>query len=134
MLITCAHFYFAYLEPQVTDTYHAIIGYLMIGLAYCLFATASWAMIPFVVDEKVVGTAFGIGFAFENVGNVFGPTIVGIISVKSQIIGIEGKPIINYSWVSIFLGTSVAIGLVMNIILIFVDQRNGGVLMATDAA
>ena len=129
-LITAAHFLFAFLPNKIDNIIPAIIGYSMIGLSYCLFGTASWAMIPYVVEDKVVGTAFGIGFAFENIGNVFGPMIVGLITDNSK----ESDGTINYRWVSVFLGIGSAIGLLMNFLLICVDSKNGGVLMSANAA
>jgi len=111
------------------STASAILGYGMIGVAYCLFGTASWAMIPYVVDEQVVATAYGIAYSFENIGNVIGPYIVGWISDKNEVNGV-----VDYFWVSIFLGIGSAIGLIMNIILIPIDLNDGGVLMAANAS
>lgn len=107
----------------------AVVGYGMIGVAYCLFGTASWAMIPYAVDEQVVGTAYGIAFSFENIGNVIGPYIVGWIADNNKV-----GNVVDYRWVSIFLGIGSAIGLVMNVILIVIDLKDGGVLMAANAA
>jgi hypothetical protein len=111
------------------STASAIVGYGMIGIAYCLFGTASWAMIPYAVDEQIVGTAYGIAFSFENIGNVVGPYIVGWISDSNKVNGV-----VDYFWVSIFLGIGSAIAFIMNGILIVIDLKDGGVLMASDAS
>lgn len=124
-----AHFYFAYLPMKVDSVVPAIIGYGMIGVAYCLFGTASWAMIPFAVEDHLVGTAYGLAFSFENIGNVFGPYVVGKITDRSQVNGVT-----DYRWVSIFLGVGSGIAFIMNFILISLDLKDGGILMAANAA
>ncbi len=86
-------------------------------------------MIPYVVDDQVVGTGYGIAFCCENMGSIFGPLIVGWISDANKV----GK-ITDYYWVSMFLAGGAAIGLLMNVTLIFVDIADGGVLMASNAA
>jgi len=106
-----------------------VVGYAMIGLSYCLFGAASWPMIPYVVDDHVVATGYGLAFTCENIGCIIGPVIVGWISdtYKTE----EGT---DYFWVNVFLGSGAALGLLMNIILLFVDKKDGGVLMAANAA
>ena len=98
----------------------------MIGLSYCLFGTANWAMIPYEVDDKMVGTAFGIAYAFENIGNVFGPIVMGMIADRSR----ESDGVINYRWVSIFLFVFSAIGMIMYMYLTYLDISRGGILMS----
>ena len=102
----------------------------MIGASYCFFGSASWPMIPYVVEDQMVGTAYGLAFTCENLGCIFGPIVVGWISDKNKI----ADDRIDYFWINIFLGAGAAVGLIMNIILIFVDIKDGGVLMAVNAA
>lgn len=86
-------------------------------------------MIPYVVEDNVVGTAYGIAFTCENVGCIIGPLVVGWITDNNKVNGVT-----DYFWVNIFLGSGAAVGLLMNIVLLFVDRNDGGVLMAVDAA
>ena len=86
-------------------------------------------MIPYVVDDQVVGTAYGIAFCCENMGGIFGPLIVGWISDTHTVNGV-----VDYTWVSFFLACGAAVGFAMNLLLIYVDIKDGGVLMASDAA
>jgi len=127
-VILIAHLYFAFL-PATDSVPLAIIGYFLIGASYCFFGSASWPMIPYVVDDQVVGTAYGIAFCCENMGSIFGPLAIGAISDAHKV----GNKI-DYFWVSMFLAGAAAVGLITNLALIFVDMKDGGVLMSSNAA
>ncbi len=129
LLITLAHLYFAILPAHVNSVIPGIIGYIAIGVSYSLFGAASWPMIPYVVDEQVVGTAYGIAFACENMGSIFGPLIIGRISDANK----YGN-FVDYRWVSAFLAAGGALGFLTTIALMVVDIKDGGVLMSSNAA
>lgn len=101
----------------------------MIGTAYAFFGAASWPMVPYVVDKRLVGTAYGIAFTMENVGSVFGPILVGLIADANTTDGV-----IDYYWINIFLGGAAAVAFVTTIFLLIVDLAKGGVLWAANSA
>lgn len=49
----------------------------MLGVGYSVYASALWGSIPYVVKPKVVGTAFGITTAVQNIGLTIAPPVVG---------------------------------------------------------
>ena len=124
-----AHGYFALLPNKVDSITPAIVGYIIIGASYCFFGTASWPMIPYVVEPEVVGTAYGIAFSCENMGSIFGPIIVGAISDAYM----DGN-IPDYRGVNWFLAAAAAVSLITSLILVFIDIKNGGVLMSKNPA
>ena len=58
-LLTGAHVMFIVLG-QCDQCYIGVVSMVMIGLAYSIYVSAIWPMIPYVVDAKVVGTAYGL--------------------------------------------------------------------------
>ena len=126
-LLMAGHLYYTFLSSDAI--YHAIIGYSIIGISYCFFGAASWPMIPYVVDDQVVGTAYGIAFCCENMGSIFGPLVVGWISDSNKV-----NDVVDYTWVSFFLACGAAVGFIISLLLLYVDLKDGGVLMSSDAA
>ena len=56
-----------------------LIPIVLIGLGYSTYAGVIWGLIPLVVTEKQVGTAFGIGMSFMNIGMAITPEVGGYI-------------------------------------------------------
>lgn len=55
--------------------YSEIGPLVIIGIGYSLYAAALWGSIPYVVEAKTVGTAFGFVTAIQNAGMAIAPTI-----------------------------------------------------------
>ena len=80
------------------DSFHPIcpILYLVIiGLGYSVYMTIYWTCIPYIVKNKVVGSAFGINFAAINIGCFIFPIVNGVILDNTNRLG-------GYFWVNIF--------------------------------
>lgn len=59
ILLGIGHFITMLLRP-CDGCYSEVFPLVLIGLGYSLFAAALWAAIPYVVEARTVGTAFGI--------------------------------------------------------------------------
>ena len=57
---------------------------ILVGLGYSIYAASLWACIPYVVEPKTVGTAFGIAMAIQNIGMSFAPTIGNAIADNTE--------------------------------------------------
>lgn len=126
-LMVIGNFYFAFLPTSVKSFFAAFVGYVIIGTSYCLFGTAIWPMIPYVVNKRVLGTAYGIVLCFQSVGPIFGPIVVGRILDQKNV-----ETLRRYFHVNIFLGVAAAVSTICAIILTIVDRREGGMLMASN--
>jgi MFS family permease len=94
---------------------------VMIGLAYSIYVSAIWPMIPYVVDAKVVGTAYGLTTAIQNIGMGFGPNLIGLVQDKTE----------GYSTVSLTFALMTGVGIVTAFLLLFLDyMKIGGKLQA----
>jgi hypothetical protein len=64
---------------QCDRCYIGIVPMIMIGMAYSIYVSALWPMIPYVVKPQVVGTAYGLCTAIQNIGMAIGPSVIGSI-------------------------------------------------------
>lgn len=78
----------ATMAPAVLVLVHALLGYTTVspegplvgqGLAYSGFAAVLWPSLPLVVEERLVGLAFGTAFSIQNIGLATIPLIVAAI-------------------------------------------------------
>ena len=100
--------------------WNPILSMVMLGGAFVLVPAAMWPCVPLVVEEKRVGTAFGLMTAIQNLGLAFFSTTSGHLRDATG----------NYTATQImFAGLGVA-GLIFAVLLLRADRRNKGVLEA----
>jgi MFS family permease len=96
---------------------------IMLGAAFVLVPAAMWPSVPLVVDEKRVGTAFGLMTAIQNMGLGLFPYLNG------KLRDLTG----TYTATQVmFAGLGIA-GLIFAFLLLRSDRRLGGVLEAGHA-
>ena len=104
--------------PNYTSPNFIIIGpEILIGICYSIFASALWSSIPYLVQPRTIGSAFGMTTALQNLGLVIAPYCSGAL--------IDKYPG-NYTPVMCLLGGFALCGLVCNIILYIDDIKNRG--------
>jgi MFS family permease len=106
---------------QGEHCYKEIGPLVLVGIGYSLYAAALWGSIPYVVQPRTVGTAFGFCTAIQNAGMAVAPTIVGAIIDATADDGTNG-----YFWASGFWVCVCIIGIGLNLWLYFEDIRNNG--------
>lgn len=96
---------------------------IMLGAAFVLVPAAMWPSVPLVVDEKRVGTAFGLMTAIQNIGLGLFPYLNG------KLRDLTG----TYTATQVmFAGLGIA-GLIFAFLLLRSDKRHDGVLEAGHA-
>ncbi len=141
----------ATLAPFMLIIVHATLGFTGVtpiaplvgqGLAYSIFAAALWPSVPFVVNERYVGTAYGLLTAVQNGGMALFPVIVGQILSEcnnnpatnaTQVLSPEKfddcqKTLDHYKWTETFFVSLAALGFFIGLYLNIHDWRNGWVL------
>lgn len=106
------------------DSYRPIlpIFYLaLFGLGYAFYTTISLVALANVVNEKSLGTAFGIFFSISYLRLVIGPLIIGYIQENTE-------KYHGYYWVSVFLAVIALIGLVSGISAYLIDLNGAGAI------
>uniref|UniRef100_A0AAV1V787 Lysosomal dipeptide transporter MFSD1 n=2 Tax=Peronospora matthiolae TaxID=2874970 RepID=A0AAV1V787_9STRA len=121
----------ALVAPLALTAVHAMLGYTQVtlyvplvlqGVAYSVFAAALWPSVPYVVEAKYVGTAYGAITAIQNVGLAMFP-----LAVAAQF-NHDGHYIPSVELLFISFGV---LGSLVGIALNVVDYQNGHILNRT---
>ncbi|HEX6850672.1 MAG TPA: MFS transporter [Candidatus Polarisedimenticolaceae bacterium] len=107
----------AHLALGLTDIPPAI-PMIVLGAAFVLVPAAMWPSVPLVVEPKLVGTAFGLMTAVQNIGLMAFPWLNG--KLRDATHGYVASQVMFAS-----LGLA---GLAFAILLLRADKRNGGAL------
>lgn len=91
------------------------------GLAYSTYITVFWTCIPFIVQEKVIGTAYGGCYSCVNLGFFLVPMLIGYIQENTS--SIHG-----YLWVNILLIVLGIIGILTSFVVYRIDINAGRIL------
>lgn len=83
------------------------------GIAYSLFAAVLWPSIPLIIEERLIGLAYGISFSIQNIGLSCLPLIIASIYIDS---GDHYIPNVEY-----FIVLLAVLGLVASLYLNFLD-------------
>lgn len=115
--------------PECDKCHNEVYPLVLTGIGYSIYASAIWGSVPYVVEPRTVGTAFGLTTAIQNVGLVLAPTIVGVIKDNTHSVGPGSK----YHFVFAFFILINVIGLVLNLCLYFIDiNHNDAILDSVD--
>ena len=89
---------------------------LLLGVAFVLVPAAMWPSIPLIVDEKRVGTAFGLCTMIQNMGLGGFPMLSGFLRDTTH----------DYTASQIMFSCLGVCGLVFAVLLLRADRREGG--------
>jgi hypothetical protein len=94
--------------------------------SYSLFAAVLWPSVPLTVEEKSVGTAYGLITAIQNAGLACFPIIISVLYSAA-----DNKYIPT---VEVFFMCCACGGLIIGALLNIMDFKRGGLLNAVDVA
>ena len=77
LIYIAVHVLFAFLPNCNSECYETVIPLILFGLAFSLYCSSMVASVPLVVDNKIIGTAFGLLVIFQNASLAVFPLIVG---------------------------------------------------------
>jgi MFS family permease len=90
---------------------------ILLGLSYTAYAVVLWGSLPYMVEARVLGTAFGICTTFQNLGTVIAPPIIGLIQSKTPEIQH------GYGYVEVFFIGVSTLALALNIGVYAYDKK-----------
>lgn len=131
ILLTISHLIFA-LVPEASFTPAvAILTIVILGTAFSLVPASMWPSIPKIVEDRYLGSAYGLIFYIQNIGLLLVPILIGFAlstsnpGVAEQIQqGVEGAKY-NYTVPElIFAGFGVA-AFFLGIVLKMIDKKKG---------
>ena len=65
--------------PAGEKCYYEVYPLILCGVGYSIYASVIWGSIPYTVEPKTVGTAYGICTAIQNIGLAYAPWQVSSI-------------------------------------------------------
>ena len=98
--------------------WNPIPSMVALGAAFVLVPAAMWPSVPLVVEEKRVGTAFGLMTAIQNLGLALFPTLNG------KLRDVTG----TYTATQIMFACLGVVGLIFALLLLRSDKRHGNTL------
>ena len=112
-------------EGIIDPNYMMIIPLSLLGVGYSVYAAALWGCIPYTVPARLIGTAYGICTAIQNIGLTVSPLIgAACLNTEKQ----QG-----YFWLMMYFSILACIGIVFNVWLYIDDKANrNGILNAID--
>jgi len=96
------------------------IAMSMMGVSYSMLASALWPMVSLVIEERQLGSAYGLMQSFQNLG-------LAVVAI------IAGSLVDNYGYLilEVFFIDSLCIALMSTVLLLVVDSSRDGVLNMT---
>lgn len=100
-------------SPDCIQCWNSIPPLICLGISYACYAVAQWGSLPYLVDHKVLGTAFGICNAFENLATTVAGPLLGLIEEKTE----EYQH--GYFYTEIFYIVAAVLALVFNMLALY---------------
>lgn len=97
----------------------SIVPLVLLGISYTTYAIALFGALPYMVDEKLLGSAFGLCGSFQNIGTIIAPIIITWIQGESD----DPNKINNYYGILYFFIAISAIALILNLLIYFIDNK-----------
>ena len=76
IMIVC-HLSFAFLLPAFPQKWFALLLIVVLGVSFSLVPAALWPSVPKIIDEKILGSAYGLIFWVQNIGLCLVPMLIG---------------------------------------------------------
>ena len=107
----------AHLSMGIWDL-HPVFPMIILGFSFSLVSAVLWPAVPLIVEEKAVGTAFGLIFMIQNIGLAIFPVLNGALRDATE----------SYTSSQLMFASLGLIGFIFALILLRADKRLGGVL------
>jgi sugar phosphate permease len=117
LLMVAAHTY-QLLLPECDKCFQSLIPLGLLGMSYAAYAVVLWGSIPYMVEGRTLGTAFGICTVFQNLGTAIAPIILGFIQEKTKEIDH------GFFYVEVFMIFVSLIALLCNLAVFISDKKS----------
>lgn len=98
----------------------SVLGlYILMGVALSVYGSVIWPIVPLCVDKSVVGTAFGLMTALQNMGMAISPMVLTYLHQNSG----------SFTSSFVYILGCVCVGLAAGITIWILDRKGDGRLM-----
>ena len=70
-------------DPK-NKSYLGLIPIILMGVTYSIYVAALWPMVILAVKPQVLGSAYGLCTAIQNIGLALGPLVVGGLTFSDK--------------------------------------------------
>lgn len=130
ILLTVSHLIFALVPEAAFTPFVAYATIVILGLAFSLVPASMWPSIPKIVEERFLGSAYGLTFWIQNIGLLAVPILIGwALSAANPGVSeaIAAGEAVKYNYMVpelIFAGFGV-LAMILSVVLIRVDRKKG---------
>jgi hypothetical protein len=131
ILLTISHLVFALVPAELFTPVVAYATIVILGLAFSLVPASMWPSIPKIVEERFLGSAYGLTFWIQNIGLLAVPILIGwALSAANPGVAeaiAAGDLTAKYDYTVpelIFAGFGV-LAMVLSLLLKYVDKKKG---------
>jgi MFS family permease len=97
---------------------HPAISMVVLGFSFSLVSAVLWPAVPLIVEEKAVGTAFGLITMIQNIGLAVFPWLNGLFAAGTE----------SYTTSQLMFASLGFFGFIFALLLLRADRRIGGIL------
>jgi len=108
------------LLPSCDQCYISLVPLCFVGFFAGSYLVLSSNIIPCLIDKKLIGLALGVNSFVINILSVASPYVFGIIMDNTKV---DGQ--YDYQWAFIAMQATSAVGLLMAVVLYFLDIKMG---------
>jgi hypothetical protein len=131
ILLTISHLLFALIPAESFSATVAILIIVVLGTAFSLVPASMWPSIPKIVEDRYLGSAYGLIFWIQNIGLLAVPILIGWAlsasnpGVSEQIsAGVEGVKY-NYTVTELIFAGFGVLAFILSFVLKAVDRKHG---------
>lgn len=77
ILLTISHLIFAFVPEASFTPFVAILTIVILGTAFSLVPASMWPSLPKIVEDRYLGSAYGLIFYIQNIGLLLVPILIG---------------------------------------------------------
>ena len=129
LLLTISHLIFAFVPADVFNPFIAILTIVILGVSFSLVPASMWPSLPKIVEDRYLGSAYGLIFWIQNWGLFGVPILIGYaLNASNPDItpeALKAGAVYNYTVPElIFAGFGVA-AIFLSLALKAIDKKKG---------
>ena len=131
LLLTVSHLIFALVPADVFNVAIAMVTIVILGTAFSLVPASMWPSIPKIVEDRYLGSAYGLIFYIQNIGLLLVPILIGWAVTQSNpgvaeqiAAGVEGAKY-DYTVPELIFAGFGFMAIILSLVLKRVDAKQG---------
>lgn len=129
LLLTISHLIFALIPADVFNYGIAIVTIVILGTAFSLVPASMWPSVPKIVEERYLGSAYGLIFWIQNWGLLGVPILIGYaLSASNPTItpeALAAGAVYDYTVPEIIFAGFGLLAVILSLVLKAVDKKKG---------